>query len=115
MKVKYVARDKFGIKKSGVIEASTIEEAESILKNQGLIDIQINVKTVKEKSGKEAGSGGITLFKKKVKDEDLALFTRQLGAMIGAGVGIVQALEILAEQLPNPTLKEALLKVKKRR
>lgn len=110
MKITYTARDKYGVKRKGILEASSVEEAEEILKNQGFTDIQINIKSVKEK--KESKSGGIKLFKKKVKEQDLAIFTRQLGAMIGAGIGIVQALEILAEQIPNPTLKEALIKVK---
>jgi len=42
----------------------------------------------------------------------LAIFARQLVAIIGAGIGIAQALEILSEQMPNPSLREALLKVK---
>jgi len=113
MKIKYIARDKYGIKKYGEIEASTIEEAEEILKNQGFIDIQINVKNVKEKKdAKATSSGGIKLFKSKVKEQDLAIFTRQLGAMINAGIGITQALEILAQQMPNPTLQEAINKVR---
>lgn len=110
MKIKYTARDKYGIKRSGVIEALSVEEAENILKNQGFIDINFGIQSVKDKTTQK--SGGISLFKKKVKEQDLAIFTRQLGAMIGAGIGIVQALEILAEQIPNPTLKEALLKTK---
>jgi Type II secretory pathway, component PulF len=106
----YEGRDKFGIKKTGTITAGSIEEAEDILKNQGFVDVKIKVKSIKEKEKSKGGSK--SLFKKKVKEEDLAIFTRQLGAMIGAGIGIAQALEILSEQMPNPSLKEALLKVK---
>ena len=112
MEINFTARDKYGIKKSGVIEANSVEEAEEILKNQGYVDIQIKVKSVKNKDAKTFKSSEITLFKKKVKELDLAVFTRQLGAMIGAGIGIVPALEILSEQIPHPTLKEALLAVK---
>nr|BAU79788.1 putative pilin biogenesis protein [uncultured Aquificaceae bacterium] len=113
MKVSYTARDKYGVKKSGVLEAVSVEEAEEVLKKQGFVDIQINIKSVKDKKdSKTSSSGGIKLFKKKVKEQDLALFTRQLGAMIGAGIGITQALEILGQQLPNPTLQEAINKVK---
>lgn len=31
MKIQYDARDKYGIKKAGIIEANSIEEAEDIL------------------------------------------------------------------------------------
>ena len=103
----YEARDKFGIRKTGTITANSVEEAEEELKNQGFVEVKIKVKVEKGKEKKQ-----ISIFKKKVKEEDLALFSRQLGAMIGAGIGIAHALEILAEQMPNPTLKEALTKVK---
>jgi type IV pilus assembly protein PilC len=106
----YEGRDKFGIKKTGTITAESIEEAENILKNQGFVDVKIKLKSIKEKE--KSKGGGTFVFKKKVKEEDLAIFTRQLGAMIGAGIGIAQALEILSEQMSNPSLREALVKVR---
>jgi len=106
----YEGRDKFGIKKTGTITAESIKEAEDILKNQGFVDVKIKLKSIKDKEKSKGGSKSI--FKKKVKEEDLAIFARQLGSMIGAGIGIAQALEILSEQMPNPSLREALLKVK---
>jgi len=106
----YEGRDKFGIKKTGTITAESIKEAEDILKNQGFFDVKIKLKSIKDKEKSKGGSKSI--FKKKVKEEDLAIFARQLGSMIGAGIGIAQALEILSEQMPNPSLREALLKVK---
>ena len=104
------ARDKYGIRKTGVIEANSTEEAEEILKKQGFSSVSIKTKSLKEKQKLKGKS--TTILKKKVKEEDLAIFARQLGAMIGAGIGIAQALEILSEQMPNPTLKEALINVK---
>jgi type IV pilus assembly protein PilC len=106
----YEGRDKFGVKKIGNITAESIEKAEDILKNQGFVDVKIKLKSLKEKQ--ESKDGSKSIFKKKVKEEDLAIFSRQLGSMIGAGIGIAQALEILSEQMPNPSLKEALVKVK---
>jgi type IV pilus assembly protein PilC len=106
----YEGRDKFGVKKTGTITAESIKEAEDILKNQGFVDVKIKLKSLKEKQGSKGSSKSIS--KKKVKEEDLAIFSRQLGAMIGAGIGIAQALEILSEQMPNPSLRETLVKVK---
>jgi type IV pilus assembly protein PilC len=106
----YEGRDKFGVKKTGTITAESIGEVEDILRNQGFVDIRIKLKSLKEKQ--ESKGGSKSKFKKKVKEEDLAIFSRQLGSMIGAGIGIAQALEILSEQMPNPSLKEALVKVK---
>jgi len=105
-KFKYEVRDKFGVKKKGTIFAETPQEAEELLKNRGFKDIKIKLSKRKEK--KE-----ILLFNPKVKEKDLAIFTRQLGVMISAGIGIADALEILAKQFPNPTLTEALRKVQK--
>src|SRR5262249_59404688 len=41
----------------------------------------------------------------KVKDKDLAIFTRQLSTMIGAGLPLVRCLNILAEQSDSPPLR----------
>ncbi len=106
----YEGRDKFGIKKTVTETAGSIEDAGDIIKNQGFVDVKIKLKSIKNKEKSKGGSKSI--FKKKVKEEDLAIFARQLGSMIGAGIGIAQALEILSEQIPNPSLREALLKVK---
>ncbi|RMD47636.1 MAG: type II secretion system F family protein [Aquificota bacterium] len=111
-KFKYEARDNYGVLKKGIIKAYSIHEVEDLLKEQGLKEIKIHLIET-EKSKKAKKKGGISLFGGgKVKEKDLAVFTRQLGAMISAGIGISEALEIIAEQTPNKTLSDALFKVR---
>ena len=43
----------------------------------------------------------------KVSDRDLSIFCRQLGTMINAGLSLIDALNILGEQLPNKKLAQA--------
>ncbi|ACO04187.1 MAG TPA: type II secretion system F family protein [Persephonella sp.] len=100
----YTARDKYGVLKKDTIYASDVGAAETELTKQGYQIIRIELAPKKEIS--------IDIFKPKVKEKDLAIFTRQLGAMISAGVGIAEALEILSEQIPNKTLADALKSVK---
>lgn len=107
-KFNYTARDSYGFVRKGVIEADTIQHAEESLASQGFKDISIQVQK-KIDSVKKSTS---TLFKAKVKERDLAVFSRQFGAMLSAGISIAAALEILSEQIPNNTLKEALIKVR---
>ena len=50
--------------------------------------------------------------RKKVREKEIVVFTRQFSTMINAGLPLVQCLEILASQQDNATFKEILLKVK---
>jgi len=105
-KFKYTARDKYGVVREDVIYAPDAGAAQIELEKRGFKEIRLQMT-----GGKELNIS-LNLFKPKVKEKDLAIFTRQLGAMINAGVGIAEALEILAEQIPNKTLAETLKKVK---
>lgn len=49
----------------------------------------------------------IGIFKKKVKVKDLSIFCRQFAIILEAGVPIATALDVLREQIANPTLKES--------
>ncbi len=51
-------------------------------------------------------------FQGKVKPKELAVFTRQFSVMIGAGLPLVQALEILAGQQENKAFARALTDVR---
>lgn len=108
-KFNYTARDSYGFVRKGVVDANSIQEAEEVLAQQGYKDIKVTVKGLISRD-KQSASGGVQLFKQKVKERDLALFSRQLGAMLSAGISITTALEILSEQLPNKTMQETLKK-----
>ena len=105
MKIKFKGIDNSGMVRDGVIEAKNINEAEEKLSLQGLSNLKLEV--LASKSG-----FSLPFFKGKVKERDLAIFTRQFGALINAGVGIAEGLEILSEQLPNKTLSAALKEIK---
>ncbi len=68
---------------------------------------QILVTSIKEKAAKAAVAwfGG-----KKIKDKELAIFTRQFSTMIDAGLPLVQCLTILAEQSESRALREVTAK-----
>ena len=93
----YKAMDKNGKAKKGSIEAISLDKAKEKLKSEGLI-----VQEVKEQGSGKKGRG------KKVKNKDLAVFCKQFASVLNAGVTIINALEMMAEQLENRTLQRAL-------
>lgn len=93
----YKAMDKNGKAKKGSVEAISLDKAKEKLKSEGLI-----VQEVKEQGSGKKGRG------KKVKNKDLAVFCKQFSAILNAGVTIINALEMLSEQLENRTLQRAL-------
>ena len=98
----------------GEIEALNQEEASHKLKDQKVIITNL-IRTKKkkdEKKGKGKG-GGFSFGKKKVKPEDLVIFSKQFATMVKAGLPILQVLGMLRDQLENPTMKEIIEDIRK--
>lgn len=98
-----------------VIEAPSFNDLVEKVRERGLHFINADeiveaTPSEKEREGKKGR--GFALFSG-VSDRDISLFCRQLGAMVNAGVGIIEALEIVAEQMPNKKLAEATAEVAK--
>ena len=89
----YTARAAKGELKSATIEATSREEAISQLRKQRLNVIKIDEQQKRKKPGK-------------VSMRDIVIFTRQFSTMINAGLPLVQAMGILADQSENPSLRE---------
>ena len=89
----------------GTVDALSQEEASFKLKEQKIIITNL-VKTKKKAAEKKKSSGGgITLFKKKVKPEDVVIFSKQFATMVKAGLPILNVLTMLRDQLEHPELK----------
>ncbi len=99
------AKTRAGEKKSGELEASSVEAVALYLKNTGLAPGK-----VKEKP--KDLSEIFPFLAPKVTIKDLVVFTRQFAVMVDAGLPLVQCLQILAEQQDNLTMKTVLRKVK---
>ncbi len=100
----YSARDTKGQTVTGIIQAADEAEVADILHKKDLVVVFIGTgKTVSIKS--QAGD-------KKVKLEDLVIFSRQLATMIDAGIPLVNALAILSEQIENENLRGIISQVK---
>jgi type IV pilus assembly protein PilC len=85
------------------VDAASPEQARLVLKNRYVAVGKIN------KSGFEINLEPLQLALAKVTVKDKAVFSRQFSVMVNAGVAIIRALGILADQAPNPKLKRALL------
>lgn len=97
----YEGKDRQGKKVKGETAGKTPALVRAELRKQG-----INAKKVVKK--REINIGG----KKKIKPLDIAIFTRQMATMMKAGVPLVQAFEIVADGLDNPSMKDLVLKLK---
>ncbi len=71
---------------------------------------QIAPTSIREKS--ESSLSFSFKRKKKVKQAEIALFTRQFSVMLNAGMPLVQGLDAIAQQHPNPTFREVLTQVR---
>src|ERR1700721_2453782 len=94
----FKAIDVGGGKARGEVEADSKQAVSDQLKQRGLIVLDITDKH----SSKEIELA----FLKRVKANDLAVFSRQLSTMISSGMSILRALYVLENQPDNKFLKE---------
>lgn len=88
----------------GSVEAESREEAARKIKEQGLVPVSIG------KQGALDKDVNIPIFKgKKIPARDMSVFCRQFASILKAGVSVINALEMLAEQTENKKLKEAIV------
>jgi len=104
-KFKYSARDIKGKIVTGEVEARDPESVTDILHDRGLI-----VVSVKEGAGidferlAEINIGGVPMKEK-------VIFMRQMSTMVGAGLPLTRALEIMVQQAGNPFFRRVLKEV----
>lgn len=102
---KWEGRNRQGQMVQGEIDAANAAVAVLQLRKQQILPIQV-------KPEKAKGLNWKLMLRRKIKEKEVAIFTRQLATMIDAGLPLVQSLEILALQQENPAFKETLLGVK---
>lgn len=103
---KYLAKDNSGKTASGFFEAPDRAQAIDILRKKGLIIVSVK-EALPKMSMSLFSFGG-----KKIKIDDLVVFSRQLATMVDAGIPLVGALDILGEQIENKTFGSIILKIR---
>ena len=88
----------------GSVEAFSQEEASFKLKEQKIIITKL-IRTKKKATEKKKKGGGFSLFKKKIKPDDVVIFSKQFATMVKAGLPILNVLGMLRDQLEHPELK----------
>ena len=91
-------RDKGGKVIRGELRSVSEAAVNATLRRQGII--------VQKVRKQKHGSGG------KVREKDIALFTRQLATMMKAGVPLLQCFDIVSKGASNPAVSRLLLEIK---
>jgi type IV pilus assembly protein PilC len=93
--------DKKGKKVKGESNASNPAMVKAELRRQGIKPVKVRKK-----------SALFSSVKKKIIPKDIAIFTRQLSTMMGAGVPLVQSFEIIGRGHENPSMQELIMTIK---
>jgi len=112
----YIARNRAGVKETGVEESPTEEDAVTKIQAKGLIVVNV-IPEGSELFGGSSTHNSIKIkFKPKhgrVTGQDLMLFCRQLSTLIGAGVTILMSLDIISKQVASKKLYGVSIDLKK--
>lgn len=118
IKFKYTGFDRSAQPVSGMLEASSKEEALSRLRDLSIRPTKLTSLGGGAKKSATKGSGLGSLFGASGASRpplaEFAAFCRQLSTMQSAGIPIMQGIGILAEQAETPSFGKALFQVQKR-
>ena len=106
---KYFARSRDGKEKKGIIDATSLSAARSMLRRQNLIIRSI----VEDKEKKERELfPALTRLLYRVPRRMVAMFSRRLGTLLEAGLPLDRCLSNILQQTENEYLKKALVEIK---
>lgn len=107
----YLAVDSRGKNIKGVIEGDSAKQVRGLLREQGLIPMEVTPVLTKTQSDKKSptrslfGSG-------KISATELALITRQLSTLVESGLPIEESLVAVAEQCEKNRIKSMIMAVR---
>jgi type IV pilus assembly protein PilC len=99
----YKVRNALGKTSEGTLEAASREEATAKLRKDGFQVVELAEE-----------DEGLELLPKRIKQSDIIFLTSQLAVMVDTGITLSAAMEIIAAQEENKTLKKVLVDLKTR-
>jgi type IV pilus assembly protein PilC len=106
MKLYYRAIDSDGKPVSGLIDGKDVHGVAAYLRNHHLTPIKII-------EANNKGFMGRLSFARRPKLQDRIFFTRQLASMLTSGLTLMQSLEIVKNQTPNPSMSVVIQEIMK--
>ncbi|MEW6101488.1 MAG: type II secretion system F family protein [Candidatus Omnitrophota bacterium] len=101
----YTAKDKNGHTVTGLLEGASEAEVVDVLHKKEMIVLSIEEQAAQKRAKKKSRD-------KRIRQDDLVIFSRQLATMIDAGIPLVHSLGILAEQIEKKNLREVIESVR---
>jgi type IV pilus assembly protein PilC len=112
----YIAKDKTGKKFSDVEECANKDELITRLQSKGLVVINVQPELRKVKARQKIPAAEFIHRHRhyRITPHDLSLFCRQLATLIGAGVTILEALNIILRQVSSRRLYSAICDLRRK-
>ena len=99
---------------NGVVDADSARTARGKLRASGIFPTDLNEESNATERKAEKREWFPSLFRRKLPAAELALLTRQLSALLGAGVPLVEALGALSDQSARAATKRMFSQVRER-
>lgn len=102
----YEALDAAGRTKKGVLTADSQRLARQELKKTGLLPVSLEPVT--------AEKGGTTGARKRIREGDLVLATRQMATLVDASMPVEEALQAVSTEMDRPGIRQIFLSIRER-
>ena len=111
----YIALDAKGKEHKGVIEGDGSRQVRQILRDKGLMTLEITESHQKAQSKRSSGVAATPpLFQRGISTTELALLTRQLATLIQAALPLDETIAAVANQAENQRIKSMLFAIRSR-
>lgn len=109
----YTARDRGGRIHTGRSVAENRQLLIMELQRRGWTPTEVTEAAGRREEARGEGASGIArrLRSRKVRSEDMVVFTRQLATIVNAGLPLMQGLDILAQQTDDPNFRRILQQI----
>jgi len=110
----YIALDAKGKEHKGVVEGDTARQVRQMLRDKGLMTLEITESHQKAQSKRSSDTTAPRLFQRGISTTELALLTRQLATLIQAALPLDETLAAVANQTEKPRIKSMLFAIRSR-
>jgi general secretion pathway protein F len=103
---RYEALDAAGKTQTGLLDGDNAKAVRSQLRTRGLVPLDVQL--VASEAAATAAAGGSMMRRRVFTSTTLAIWTRQLAGLVGAGLPLERALTALADEAEDPRQRELL-------